>query len=125
MCSVTHTLQFRTCKSRAQTDLMGHDLICWQTEIIEEMRVHFLPPTYWWMPGCPFDREAKTTGVPRPMGLDIALSLICFCEDMERSALAEWKDAKTLQGTRAVIGHQDGQELDMEVKIKMHFAVCH
>ena len=78
MCSVTHTLQFRTCKSRAQTNLMGHDLICWRTEITEEIRVQFLPPTYWWMPGCPFGREAKATGVPRPMGLDIALSLICF-----------------------------------------------
>ena len=78
MCYVTHTLQFRTCKSRTQTDLMGHDLICWRTEITEEMIVQFLPPAYWWMLGCPFVREAKATRVPRPMGLDIALCLICF-----------------------------------------------
>ena len=47
------------------------------------------------MPSCPADREAKATLVPRPKGLDIALSLIWFCEDMESSARAERKDVQT------------------------------
>ena len=40
----------------------------------------------------PVSREAKATVVPRPKGLVIALGLIWFCEDMESSAQAKWKD---------------------------------
>ena len=59
-----------------------------------------LPPTYWWMPGCPFDREAKATGVPRPTGLDIALSLFC--------SVKTWKEVRKPSGrTQRSYGAQE------------------
>ena len=78
--------------------LLGHDLICQQTEITEETRVQVLPPTYCWMQDCPFDWYAKATGVPRPMSLDIALSSICsvkiWKEETKKkgNSVADFKD---------------------------------
>ena len=61
------------------------------------------------MPGCPFGREVKATGVPRPTGLDIALSLICLVK--------VWKEVR--EPSRRMQRPYGEQDPTMVVKIDM------